>query len=47
MVDHPFIIKTVKHFKDKQFLYQMQEDIQGPDLLSLIYELGSLNKQES
>lgn len=46
-VRHPFIQQSVKIFKDRTRLFNLQEYVQGVDLYAQICDLGSFNKQES
>ncbi len=44
MIDHPFILKLEKTFKDASTLYMLLELVQGGELFSLLanHELGRL-----
>eukprot|EP00914_Ancora_sagittata_P026955 GHVO01052901.1.p1 GENE.GHVO01052901.1~~GHVO01052901.1.p1 ORF type:complete len:652 (+),score=108.99 GHVO01052901.1:253-1956(+) len=45
--DHPFIIKLVRTFKDKQYLYFLTELVTGGELYDAIRKLGLLSRQQA
>ena len=46
-VDHPFIVKLVKTFKDSSRLYFLMEFVEGQDLFDTIRSIGILNNDSS
>ena len=46
-VDHPFIVKLVKTFKDPSRLYFLMEFIEGQDLFDTIRSIGILNSDSA
>lgn len=46
-VDHTFIIKLVKTFKDEDRVYFLMEYVQGIDLFDTLRELGLLNNESA
>jgi len=45
--DHPFIVKVVKTFKDKSFLYFLTEYASGGELYTTIRQIGLLARQQA
>lgn len=46
-IDHPFIVKLVKTFKDDTRLYFLMELVQGMDLFDVIREIDVMNDEKS
>ena len=46
-VDHPFIVKLVKTFKDSSRLYFLMEFVEGQDLFDCIRSIGILNNDSA
>jgi len=45
--DHPFIVKVVKTFKDRRYIYFLQELVIGGELYAAIRELGLLSRAQA
>lgn len=45
-LDHPFIMKLIKTFKDEKRVYFLLEYIRGQELFDVIREIGLLNQYE-
>ena len=46
-LDNPFIVKLVKTLKDDEFVYLLQEYVDGTDLLKVSNELGFMNNKQA
>ena len=46
-VDHPFIVKLVKTFKDDKYIYYLMDYIKGKELYDVIREIGLLSKSQA
>eukprot|EP00927_Polykrikos_kofoidii_P032221 TRINITY_DN27517_c0_g1_i1.p1 TRINITY_DN27517_c0_g1~~TRINITY_DN27517_c0_g1_i1.p1 ORF type:complete len:1198 (-),score=144.89 TRINITY_DN27517_c0_g1_i1:42-3635(-) len=44
--DHPFIVKVVRTFKDRHYLYFLTELVSGGELYDAIREIGNLSKAQ-
>ena len=46
-VDHPFIMKMVKHLKNESYIFFITEYIKGKELWEVIRDIGLLNKEQT
>ena len=46
-VDHPFIMKMVKHLKNENYIFFITEYIKGKELWEVIRDIGLLNKEQT
>ena len=46
-VDHPFIMKMVKHLKNEYYIFFITEYIKGKELWEVIRDIGLLNKEQT
>ena len=46
-IDHPFILKLVKTFKDSQYIYFLTEYVRGLDLFEVLRYIGLLKNEDS
>ena len=46
-IDHPFIMKLVRTFKDSERVYYLTELVNGDDLFDALQNLNILNKEQS
>lgn len=46
-IDHPFIMKLVKYFKNEHYIFFLMEYIRGKELWEVIRDIGLLNKTQT
>ena len=47
MIDHPFLCKLHRTFKDDFFVFMLIDHVDGADLYDILKQVGSLDKMKS